>query len=233
MVSRREEIAYKYPYKYIITPSGEECHLSFYKRENNQCNSYPDRQHNCPLVPSKNGRYDRQDTCRFKQGHLEISDIEADHNYCRIPPRYSEHKSRLVVLSQKGLLVMEVISNSIPTYLPKNGDVSDRSVCFQIIQSNSEIFCLETRPTQFSYACNATRMKPRNSICISPVFVNSKSTLQNSKGESHYSNIDNSSMANSTRVSKSSCKVIFSTFSTPRVSRHSEEPESGRLSLGN
>ena len=31
MVSRREEIAYKYP----RTSSGEECHLSFYKRENN------------------------------------------------------------------------------------------------------------------------------------------------------------------------------------------------------
>ena len=88
-VSRREEIAYKYP----RIPSGEECHLSFHKRENNQCNSYPDRQHNCPLVPSKNGRYDRQDTCRFKQRHLEICDIEADHNCCIISPRYSEHKS--------------------------------------------------------------------------------------------------------------------------------------------
>ena len=217
MVSRREEIASKYP----RTPSGEECHLSFYKRENNQCNSYPDRQHNCPLVPSENGRYDRQDTCRFKQGHLEISDIEADHDYCRISPRYSEHKSILAVSSRQGLRGMEVISKSIPTYLPENGDASDRSVCFQIIQPNSKIFCLETRPTQFNYGCNATRMEPGNSICISPGFFNSESTLQNSKGESQYSNIDNSSMANSTLVSESSCNVIFSTFSTPNVSRRS------------
>ena len=42
---------------------------------------------------------DRQNTCRYKQGHLEISDIEADHNYCRISPRFSEHKSRLVFSS--------------------------------------------------------------------------------------------------------------------------------------
>ena len=35
-------------------------------------------------------------------------------------------------------------------------------------------------------------MEPGNSICISPVFVNSESNLQNSKGESQYSNIDNS-----------------------------------------
>ena len=42
MVSRREEIPHKYP----RTPSGEGCHLSFYKRVNNKCNSYSDLQHN-------------------------------------------------------------------------------------------------------------------------------------------------------------------------------------------
>ena len=95
MVSRREEIACKYP----GTASVEECHLSFYKREDNQCNSYPEQQHNCPIVPSENGRYDRQDTCRLKLGRMEISDIKADPNSCRISPTYSEHKSRLAVSS--------------------------------------------------------------------------------------------------------------------------------------
>ena len=40
---------------------------------------------------------------------------------------------------------------------------------------------METRPTQFSYVCNATRIEPGNSICISPVFDNSESPLQNSR----------------------------------------------------
>ena len=180
MVRRRVEIAYKYP----RTHSGEECHLSFYRRENNRCNSYQDRQHNFPLIPSENGRYDRQDACRFKQSHLEISDIEVDHKYWRISTRYSEHKSRWAVSLQQELLRMGVVSSSIPTYFPENGDARDRSACFQIIQSNRKMFSLETRPTQFSYGCNATRMEPGNSICISPVFVNSESTLQNSKRES-------------------------------------------------
>ena len=92
---------------------------------------------------------------------------------------------------------------------------------------------METRPTQFSYGSNAARMEPGSSIYISPVFFNSESTLQNSKGESQYSNIDNSSKANSTVVSKSSCNVIFSIFSTPNVSRRSEGPERGRPPLGN
>ena len=159
--------------------------------------------------------------------------IEADHNYCRISSRCSEHKSRLAVSSQQGLLGMEIISNSIPTYLPENGDASDRSVYFHIIQSNRKIFFLETKPTQFSYGCNATRMEPGNSIRISPVSINSKSALQNSKGENQYSNIDNPRMASSTLVSKSSYNIIFSTFSTPIVSRHSEEPERGRPAFGN
>ena len=89
--------------------------ICFYKRENNQCISYSDRQYNCPLAPSENGRYDKQKTSRFKQGHLEISDIEADQNYCRISPKYFEHKSRLAVSSQQGLLGMKVIPNNIPT----------------------------------------------------------------------------------------------------------------------
>ena len=122
---------------------------------------------------------------------------------------------------------MEVISSIIPTYLPKNCDASDRSVCFQIIQLNSKTFCLETTHTQFSYGCNATRIAPG----ISPLFDNSESTLKNSKGEIQNINTDNFSMANSTLVFKYPCNVIFSTFSTPNVSRRSEEPKKGKHSL--
>ena len=128
---------------------------------------------------------------------------------------------------------MEVISNSIPTYLPGNRDASDRSACFKIIQSNSKTFCLETRTTQFSYRYNATGMEQGNSMCLLPVFVNLENTLQNRKGENQYSNIDNSSMANSILVSKSSCNIILSTFSTPNISRRSEEHKRGRPPLGN
>ena len=115
---------------------------------------------------------------------------------------------------------MVVMCNSI---FAENGDASDRSVCFQIIQSNSKTFCLETRPTQIKYRCNTTRMEPENHICIFPIFINSDSTLQTSKAESQYSNIDNSTL-----VSKSSCDVIFSTFSIPNVSSRSGKPKSRR-----
>ena len=94
-------------------------------------------------------------------------------------------------------------------------------------------FCLETRTTQFSYRCNATGIGQGNSICLPLVFVNSENTLQNKKGENQYSIIDNSSMANSILVSKSSCNITLSTFSTPKISRRSEEHKRGRPTLGN
>ena len=83
--------------------------------------------------------------------------------------------------------------------------------------NNIKMFFLESLSTLSGYGFSATRMERGDSILISPVFVNSDSVSQNSKGESQYSNIDNSSMVNSTLVFKSSCNVIFSTFSTPSV----------------
>ena len=91
MVSRREEIAYKYP----RTPSREECQLAFTKEKTINTIHIE----TALLVSSENGRNDRQDTCRFKERHSEISDIEADHNYCTIFPRYSEHKRKLAASS--------------------------------------------------------------------------------------------------------------------------------------
>ena len=76
-------------------------------------------------------------------------------------------------------------------------------------------------------------MESGNSIYIFPIFVNSGTSLQNSKGESQCSNTNQSTMANLTLVSKSSCNVIFSTFATPNVLSRSEELKIGRPSLGN
>ena len=76
-------------------------------------------------------------------------------------------------------------------------------------------------------------MESGNSIYIFPIFVNSGTSLQNSKGESQCSNTNQSTMVNLTLVSKSSCNVIFSTFATPNVLSRSEELKIGRPSLGN
>ena len=140
MVHRREEITYKYP----RTHGGKECHLSFHKEKT--INAVNTQTSNTTALSSllKMGGTTDKTLVRFKQGHLKVSDIEADHNYYKISPRYSEHKSRLAVLSQQEPLGMKVISNSIPRYLPENGDASDRSLCFHIIQWYSKISCLET-----------------------------------------------------------------------------------------
>lgn len=68
-------------------------------------------------------------------------------------------------------------------------------------------------------------MEPKNSIDISPVFVNSGFFFQNNKGESQYSNFGNFSTAKPTVVSKSFCNIIFTTFSTLNVSRQLKNPK--------
>ena len=128
---------------------------------------------------------------------MEVSATEAVHTYCWISLRYFEYKSILEVSWQQEPLGVEVIPNSvIPNIYTEKLNQDDRFAYFQIIQWNNKIFCLETRPTQSGYGRNATRMEPRSSICISPVFSNWESVLQSSKGESQYSNIDNSGKAN-------------------------------------
>ena len=113
--------------------------------------------------------------------------------------------------------LLAVGTKGIPKYLLENGNFYDRPVCFQIINSKSKMFYLESRPTQSVYGGNATRMEPGNSVCISPVLVNAKSTFQINQGRSQCSNMDNSSMTNSTLVSKSSCTQPFLTSMSQEV----------------
>ena len=112
MVHRREEITYKYPRTLAV----KNAILAFTKEK--IINAVDSQTGNTTTLSSlvKMGGTTDKTLIRFKQGHLKVSDIEADYNHCRISPRYSEHKSRLAVSSQQGLLGMKVISNSIPRY---------------------------------------------------------------------------------------------------------------------
>ena len=100
--------------------------------------------------------------------------------------------------------------------------------------SNQIAKCFAWKPGLHSLPTDAMRQEWNQKILpeFTPKFISSESLLKNSKGERQYSNINNSRMESSTLVSKSSCKVIFSTFSTPNVSRYSEELEKRRGQFG-
>ena len=168
--------------------------------------------------------------CISKQGHLQISAFKADRNYCRISPRYFEHLNRFS-FHNKDFLEWKLSQLVFKRYLPENGDPSDRSVCFQIIQSNSKRFCLETRLTQFSHECNGKRaMKFYTHF---PRFHQFRVLCKIAKTKVNTQILITPAWKNSTLVCKSSYNVIFSTFSAPNVSRHSKVRQKGRPSLGN
>ena len=163
--------------------------------------------------------------CIFKQGHLEIPAFKADCNYCRISPRYFEHLNRFS-FHNKDFLEWKLSQLVFKRYLPENGDPSDRSVCFQIIQSNSKRFCLETRPTQFSYECNGK--KNQEILYAFSTFSSIQRVLcKIAKAKVNTQILITPAWQNSTLVCKSSYNVIFSTFSTPNVSRRSKVPKRG------
>ena len=88
--------------------------------------------------------------------------------------------------------------------------------------------CFASKPDPHSLATDAMQQEWNQEIqyAYSPFSLIQRVLCKIAKEK--VSNIDNSSMENSTLVSKSSCNIIFSTLSAPDVSRRSEEPEKGR-----
>ena len=88
--------------------------------------------------------------------------------------------------------------------------------------------CFASKPDPHSLATDAMQQEWNQEIqyAYSPFSLIQRVLCKIAKEK--VSNIDNSSMENSTLVSKSSCNVIFSTLSAPDVCRRSEEAEKGR-----
>ena len=55
-----------------------------------------------------------------------------------------------------------------------------RLVCIPAVTSASKIFCLETRPIQSGYRCNATSLRKQIPLCI-PTFLNYQQSFEQSK----------------------------------------------------
>ena len=81
-----------------------------------------------------------------------------DHAYCRVPSQQTECDSRLGVKKQFGLLRMEASSPVISENLSTEGNPRDRSICFQIISSDQDLFYVETRSIESSGKCLPTKL---------------------------------------------------------------------------
>ena len=102
-------------------------------------------------------------TKNLKLGQLakEIWDQSSsmwDHSYCRVPFQQTECDSRLGVKKQFGLLRMETSSPVISENLSTEGNPRDRSICFQIISSDQDLFYVETRSIESSGKCLPTKL---------------------------------------------------------------------------
>ena len=195
LASRREKTSCEYP----RTPSLEEDILAFTKMRTTNTTCVQTNNTSALLFLLK------------MRGKTDKKLVNLSKDICEYQLLEQITINRLASLSSQQRLFAVGVNKmkSIPKCLLKKGNTYDRPVCFQIIESKNKIFYLESRHAQFGYKFNATIMEPGNSVCISSVLVNSKSTLHNNQGKSQCSNIDDSSMENSTLLSKSSCTQLF------------------------
>ena len=69
----------------------------------------------CAFASSEDGKNSQQVTVGYKQTDLEIPIGQSDHDYCRIPPKQTECKSRLGVSPCREQLRMETFARGIPS----------------------------------------------------------------------------------------------------------------------
>ena len=206
----------KTPYQYIRTVSSEISPFEFYKEQNSEQYSLPNRQHDSNKILDKNGRDEKCETGEPGQRDLGISFRSWDHNYHRIPSECNECDSRTGVQGKDGLFRMDAMSKSFFSDLQTYGDPRDRSFCLTQFSSASALHSLASRSLQPGNRCHATELVRKVSLSIPSIkvslFIPSiLSHKQDSPESNQRKNInddfDNSNMALSTMVPPTSAHV--------------------------
>ena len=139
---------------------------------------------------------------RLGQGNLGISFEVGDHNYCRMLSERIEFNSRLGISKHFSLLRVDAESSNFSERLPNKGFSRDRFVCIPSITSDTNLRCMETRSSQSCNRCISTELVTQTPVCFSPILHDSKSSQQNTQGESSKAGINNPSLVNASLVSK-------------------------------
>ena len=208
MVEGREGSSHKRPgtisYK-ICNPVNSEDEESFLF-------SHSSRQHDSIVIPVEDGRNNLSFNDENSKRDLGISLESRDHDYCRVPSRYSEHRSRLGVQAHPRLFGMEIMPTSVQANLQQDRDSKNRPVCVKAVSAASELFCMETRPLLSRSGCNAAEVASTSTaVCIPSLFSNQQNYKEDQAREDININYDNARLADPSMVS-STTKVIKTKF---------------------
>ena len=192
----------KSPHQCPGTASNKVCNPLCVQNKKSAFFSYSGRQPGSSILPLKKGRNCISKDDQSSKVDLGISVFQSDHNYCRIPPRNTEHRSRLGVSEQSGFFRVDVESKDIQTPNLKVREPNNRSVCIKNDKTNSKVFFLETRPLCQSSECNATGVaKSGDPLHLSPFLIDKQSAKESDTRSNININNYHTNTANSTLVS--------------------------------
>ena len=134
------------PHKCLRTFSHKTGYTNVLKNHEAQSHSSPVGQHGSFDIFVKDGRYPEFKTSPISKKNLGSSSPMWDHSYCRVPSQQAERDSRLGVKKHFGLLGMKASSPVISEDFSTEGNPRGRSICFQIISSDQDLFFVDADP---------------------------------------------------------------------------------------
>jgi len=158
-----------------------------------------DGQHCSSQIHSEDGGNSQSRVNKNKQRNLGVPFAETDHDYCRVPSWYFEHRGRPGISTSTGSQRMEIRSHYISKNMCSAGrDSSVGSVCFQGVASDKKLYLLENGSIQSREGCLPENMGNRINVCISSICSNwqgfRKSITGQCSHDSHNAIVGDSSM---------------------------------------
>ena len=194
-------------HKYTRTISSKIGTLDIHKNETSKVDTHADRQYDCIVISPENGRDEKQKVNRNIQGNMGLPSNRTDHNYCRIFTERPECDSRLGVSTCRGWVRMETVNTSVPKNLSENGSTKCRSICIPTVSPTSSIHSLETGSSQSRDGCNATGLVTSSALCIPSIFTDLQGTQQSQTRQGSLNVVDNTHLADSALVCRTSANV--------------------------
>ena len=217
-------------HKHSGTDSCRTSNKNFYQVSKSEVDSYSNRQHSSPFIPSENGGYREYAHECDNKTDLEIPSRKQNQSHCRVDPNSHEHLGRLGVKALSGLKRMETLSEYIPQNLPKIWKTKPGSVCIQKLPPTSQICELEARPSVPFCRRIQPKVEPVQTLCVSTFLPDNQSYQKSFQGPSTTNDIDNPLMVNATMVSMPARDVNSKSHNLTKIPEPAEKSKAGKPS---
>ena len=203
----------------------------FYQREVQHICPPEDGQHLSSELCDKDGRDEEPRYDQNNKENLDISFEQQDRHNCGIHPIQTEYRGGLGVSELERHQRVATESTDLPQNLFDLGTPQHGSVCLQGVSPNSNLYELETGPSELWNRCPIPRLDRDVPLCLSPILFNRQSAEEGSETQNRNDH-NNPHMDYPTLVSHTVGNDHSRTPHLTQRDQHFERP-SGKVSSSN